>query len=632
MTKLEELESELYREEGKEDIESRQKKRFFLSPSQTNPPHSWKEPEETGGVRRSPLFERRATKIAIGVVLTLIASAGALFLFLYFGSRPQEVAMRVEAREEIESGETLTLSIPYENISRSPLRDVELTIILPRGTRVREGGNEYEAPARITKSLSDVVSGEERVEEITVRMFGKESESIKVDTILSYRPENVSARFTAEASKVFKVVRVPLGITWDVPETLAEGQEVDLLVRYSSNSRDTFSNLSLRLDFPPGFTFKDSNPKPSAENTVWNIGELKAGGSGVVTIRGSVTGEEGEIKTFRGGVGVYSFETREWTPYFDSFREAKIAVTPLWVEGRLGGAREATIDPGQQLRFSVRYQNNTPYPLKDVTVRTVIDGSILDLPTMTIGQGGVFDFESRSIVWGPANVEDLAEIPPGAGGSLSFSVNTKDTPSVKTSDDQKLVVRLSSHIEASGIPQELIGTDLKHDDVTEFKVNSKVIFAGKALYTYPPLPNTGPIPPKVGQKTTYAIVWEIRNFTNDLKNAEVKALLPPNVKWERVFIPANTSLTYTESSGEIKWKIGTVEAGRGVTSPALTTSFRISVIPSEVDIGKDITLLPGAILTAEDSFTGTKVEKSLPAFSTLIPADPVIKEGGIVVP
>ena len=631
MAKLEELEEELYREEGKEELEKRRQKKIFLSLPSSRLPHAWSGDNAGEPSPRMAIMRGRAAKILLGIFLTLVVTGGALFVFLYFGSRPQEVSLRIESREEIESGETLTISIPYKNISRTPLREVELTIILPPGTRIKEGGTEYEAPLRITKSISDLAPGEERLEELTVRMFGKEKEEGRVDAELGYRPENVGARFTAAASKMFRIVRVPLGITWEIPDTLAQGQDVDLLVRYSSNSRDTFSDLALRIDFPLGFTFKDASPKQS-DDGIWNIGDLRAGGSGVVTIRGAVTGDEGEIKTFRSGIGVYHYDSKSWTPYYDSFTETKIAVTPLFVRGQLERSQETAVSPGDQLRFSIHYQNNTLFPLKDVSVRTKIEGTILELPTMTIGQGGVFDFPTRSIVWGPANFERLREVPPGGSGDLSFSLLTKETPPVKSAADRELVIRLTSHIEASGIPQELVGTDLTHDDSAEFKVNSKVIFDGKALYTFSALRNSGPVPPKVGQKTTYAVLWEIRNFTNDLTNAEVRATLPPNVKWENVFVPTDAPISYSESSGEVRWKIGKIEAGRGVLNPARTVAFRVAVVPSEVDVGNVMTLINQATLSAEDRFTGSAVEKTLPAFITHTPDDPVYSESGRVLP
>src|SRR3989344_5193523 len=603
MAKLEELEEELYREEGKEELEKRRQKKIFLSLPSSRLPHAWSGDNAGEPYPRMAIMRGRAAKILLGIFLTLVVTAGALFLFLYFGSRPQEVSLRIEAREEIESGETLTISIPYKNISRAPLRDVELAIIFPPNTRIKEGGTEYEAPLRITKLISDLAPGEERLEEITVRMFGREKEEGRVDAELGDRPENVGARFTTAASKMFRIVRVPLGITWEIPDTLAQGQDVDLLVRYSSNSRDTFSDLALRIDFPLGFTFKDASPKQS-DDGIWNIGDLGAGGSGVVTIRGAVTGDEGEIKTFRSGIGAYHYDSKSWTPYYESVTETKIAVTPLFVRGQLERSQETAVSPGDQLRFSIHYQNNTLFPLKDVSVRTKIEGTILELPTMTIGQGGVFDFPTRSIVWGPA----------------------------KSAADRELVIRLTSHIEASGIPQELVGTDLTHDDSAEFKVNSKVIFDGKALYTFSALRNSGPVPPKVGQKTTYAVLWEIRNFTNDLANAEVRATLPPNVKWENVFVPTDAPISYSESSGEVRWKIGKIEAGRGVLNPARTVAFRVAVVPSEVDVGNVMTLINQATLSAEDRFTGSAVEKTLPALITHTPDDPVYSESGRVLP
>ena len=138
----------------------------------------------------------------------------------------------------------------------------------------------------------------------------------------------------------------------------------------------------------------------------------------------------------------------------------------------------------------------------------------------------------------------------------------------------------------------------------------------------------------VAFRTSYELItgFEPALFTNNLRSAEVKTTLPPNVKWERATVPANASISFTESSGEVKWNIGSIEAGKGVLSPAATVSFRISVTPSEVDIGKAISLTNQATFTAEDTFTNNRIELMLPEYTTQIPDDPVIKEGGRVLP
>lgn len=626
MSKLEDLEKQLYRKG--EELEKRTSRGRVIFPQSTSKISGrWK---EVGEAPPGPL-RKKLLKVFLGVLFIFLFFGSALFVFLYLGKRGDETRISIEGRQEIESGEVVTVPFSIQNLSSSPLKETELIVVFPEGSIIREGSLERLSPPRLVRSLAEFKPRERRLEEVAVRIFGREGEEKKIDATFVYRPENLSARFSSEVSKTVNIRKVPLGISWELPSTLSRGQEFEMLIHYSSSARDKFENLSLQIEYPSGFSFSESSPKPTKDNNIWSLGDLKSGGGGVISVRGKITGEEGEIKAFRGGVGVFNYSTQDWKSYIDSSHEVNIAVAPLVVKSFLSGSRVALITPGEKIQFVVRYENHTPFPLKNVSVRTSLEGSILNMDTLVISQNGVYDFSTRSIIWGPANLVELRELPSGAVGDLTFVVNTKETPPVKSQSDTNLIVRVVSSIEASGIPRELIGTELTHRDEVDFKVNSKVLFSGGALYTYPPLSNTGPTPPKVAQKTTYTIVWEVRDFTNNLKGAEVKSTLPPNVGWESKKLPQTADITFNPASREIRWKIGTVEAGRGVRNPALVGSFQLSVIPSEVDVGKIMTLINPVVFTAEDVFTGNKIELRVDNLTTEVRDDPVVDRNGWIV-
>ncbi len=617
--KLEKLEEELYGKEGGDELKRRMKKRIFFPPSLKEIPARWTNNKK---ISIEDGFNRRAIKFFIAGIAILFAVGGSILIFLYLGTKGTEASIEIKSEERVTAGEVMTIPIVFHNVSRVTLKEMELAIILPPGSLVGDNGIFHPAPTRLIKKYDDLPAGQEGIVEISVRLFGQEGQDQRIGASLLYRPENLRARFSAKTEKNITISRVPLAISWEVPETFIQGQEILVKIHYISQAPTPFDNLSLRLEYPPGFIVSLQDPKPTVGDAIWIIGTLDPGKEGLITLKGTLQGIESESKTFRAGLGIFDPLTKEWTPYLDSSQGIKIVVAPLSVAGFVGGARERIITPGERLNFSLKFKNNTRFTIKNVSVRAFPDGSILDLATLSVDQRGVYDGGTNSIIWSPGNFSDFREIGPGAEGVLTFNIGTRSRPKVGGPHDKNLVIKLRSIIGSATPPQEFEGNKLESEDVIVLKVKSKIILAGRSLYRSSPVLNSGPLPPRVGEKTSYTILWEARNFTNDLKNAEVKATLPANVKWENVIFPKDSQVRFNQAAGEVRWFIGNLAAGTGIFVPALTAAFQVSVVPGEADIGKAITLLNESRLSGSDSFIGEDVSEITGPLSTELREDP----------
>lgn len=628
MGKLEDLQKKLYgqareaikperRTEGRAP-ERRTRGRVFAPNAGAEIPSAWREqfPTPPRNEEKSAPVRKTIIQFAVWALVLFFAVAVGAFIFFYLGTRGQEVEVAIDSRATVESGEILTVPVAVKNISSSPIREVEATLILPEGSLVREDGREFPAPPRLVKKLDDIGARSERVAEFTVRIFGRQDEEKTLEAVLLYRPENLRARFSARAARTVRVRSVPLAIAWDLPETVASGQEVEASVRYASHAPLAFDSLSLRLEYPPGFRFVSADPEPIAGESIWTIGTIEPNREGSISVRGVLSGEEGEIKAFRAGLGVFNALTREWRVYSDSTREARIAVTPLFAAGLLNGSTDAVVAPGDELNFQVRYRNNTAYALKNVSVRTAIAGSVVDASTIEIQQGGVFDGRTQEVLWGPGNTPELRELASGQEGALEFRLRTRMRPPVRTSADKNLAVRMRTVIEAPTVPEDLAGVDLRHEDAVDFKVSSVILFSGRTAHRVSPVSNIGPLPPRVGQKTTYVVVWEVRNFTNDLEDVSVRATLPPNVEWTGVRSPSDADIAYDPASGEVRWNIKRLAAGVGILTPALAGAFQVAVTPGVADAGRSVFLVNEARFAARDGFTDQRREERIEALST----------------
>lgn len=630
MSKLEELEESLYgREDRAPAVRGRKQMPFPASGRMLNT--SWSTEKSWPGV---------LSKIPVSKVTAMVVLAGALFIigagvfaFLYLGNERREARIEIGGRDTVEGGESVTIPVLFRNVSADALEDADFIITFPRGTLFQnESGRLEPVAGRVVRRIGTLAAGTERLEQFTAQFFGREGEEKTIGASLAYRPAGLKARFSSEAEKRVTITRVPLVISWDIPEIITPGQEVAIIVRYSSQARAAFDNLWLLLEYPPGFTVMEAVPAASGADDQrspadarWPIGALAPGEEKKLSLKAIFGNVGGDIQSLRVGIGVLNETTKELTIWQESVREVRLFASPFLLEGSIGDKREGIIKPGDFLSLKVRYKNRSAVAVKNITIRTALRTEAIDFSTLSISDGGIFDFLTKDIVWGPGGTTALQEVAPGQEGALHMSARMRPRPVVATNADKNLTIVMSSRMETSSIPAELKGTVLSQEDRATFKVSTIALISGRSVFRTSPIANTGPVPPKVGEKTTYAIVWEVRNFTNEIEGAEMRASLPPNIRWEGVVSPQDADVRFDAASGEVRWRLGRVTPGTGVLVPAKVVAFQVSLIPSEVDVGRTPALTGDVRFSGRDTFTGEDLALEISGVSTQLPEDPLVK-------
>ena len=615
MSRLEDLEKELY-EKDEEEIIKRRAKKPSLPEGADDTPFTWDIDAPAGGDKKKEMGPK-FFKILGGVLGIVALAAAAVFIFLYLSSKGTEAKVTIRGRDAIQAGEVINIPISFKNISRATLENLELAVVLPPDSRIIENGVEKEPPSRWTKKIEDLKSGQEEGLEITVRFFGKEGDKKQVEAVLLYQSSNLQARFSSRAAKDFTISSVPLAVSWEGPETVSQSQNIEIKVHYISTSDSPFNGVFLKMEYPSGFTPISLEPKSDIGETIWKLGNLTPGTEGVITLKGVIDGNPGDSKIFRGSLGYFDETSKNFSVYSESVREVNIASDPISVKAFVNGQRDYLISTGELLNVRVHYQNNSSYILKNIFVQVYLESGtysltadfsvgsgreVLSYGTVLIQDGGAYDPSSDSVLWKPGSTSILKELAPGMEGDLNFSVRTKDSFPIRGAMDKNTVLRIRSTANTADVPTELEGTEITSKDILDLKSKSKVLFAAKSLFRSPLFLNTGPLPPKTGQETTYAVIWEIRNFSNDLENAEVRVSLPSNVKWKEGSSSSGV-IAYNKSSNEVVWNIGKVSFGAGILTPVLTGGFKLGVIPVESDIGNKLILTNQSVFTARDSFT-----------------------------
>ena len=204
-------------------------------------------------------------------------------------------------------------------------------------------------------------------------------------------------------------------------------------------------------------------------------------------------------------------------------------------------------------------------------------------------------------------------------GEVDFSVKVKNdwTPSATDAND----TIITDEVNISQITQKFT-----------IKVNSGLVISQKGYYKSSDISNSGPIPPKVGQATTYTINWEIKNYFSDAKNVKVKATLPQNVSLTGQIMPQDESsnFSFDSASREIVWSAGDIVAGTGVTGDPVTLSFQVSLTPDSSQKGSVAPLIGQVQISGENQFTNTTITSQDSGVDTSLPDDFANSGGGII--
>lgn len=620
MGKLEDLKRSLYDPERPREISPK----FFNAPKTRSEEieHSWERIKTAeAGEGSEGGNSNRWMRFGLFSFLFFCLGAGLVGAVFYFGFQKDDLELSILAKDRAESGEKVTYQIFYKNTTSGMLRDLELVLTYPAGSVPLHDEAKPGVVPRTRVIIGELASGQEAKIELEARLFGRENEIKKAEAVVTYRPESSTSRFVGKAVVETAIVRVPLVLSLNVPDNLSSRQEVILTLDYSSNAQAPFDNMSLGVDYPEGFSFVSAEPRPTQKNSIWAVGSIRPGDTGKITIRGLISGVPSERKIFTARVGVYNSLKDEWTPYQVAGKEAVIAAPLLSVEQRINEERDAIVSLGQPLRVRLHYKNNLDIPLKNVSIEVTLKGGLIDPKTIIVDKG-FYQGGTDSILWNPNSYAPFSELKAHEEGDVLFSVGLKTDQVQGNTVISEAIIRSADH------PAGYEGIDFTYSDEVTAKVSSKLTLSSRASYRSQHMPASGPLPPQVGKKTTYVIIWQLANSLNDLAGAEVRARLAPGISWENAVVPEGVTLAYDANSGIIVWRVGEVPRGAGDTKPAPLIAFRVGMTPAPNQVETSPILIEAIEAVAVDSFTkqelkvtGENLTTELRTDSSTSPAD-----------
>jgi len=600
--KIESTERQLYnRKKEPQEIE-----RHELHDYHANVPRSWNSEEQPmkKKIRKKHLLHSKGFRqIFLVAIIFFIGSVVFSLLTFFQGGTAisnNNIDIIVVGNSFVDGGEELLLQIKVANRNRTSIEIADMLIEYSKGV----GGVNDIVRNRI--SLGEIKAGDVAEDIVSVVVFGEQGTVRDIHFTLEYRVVNSNAVFIKEYNYQVNIATSPVDVSVGGPENVISNQQFTTTIDVTQNSTEVTQNMMIIANYPSGFKFASANPEPTFGNDTWFLGDLAPGTERTIEIKGSIKASSGEERIITIVSGSQDGKDEQSIGVQFTVTPFSITVGTPFVSAQMSlgeeNSNEFTIATGIETSFIVYWENELSNSLSNMELELHFSGNGFDPTRVSVNQG-FFDTGKNSIIWNQTNNTTLKNIVPGQTGQLSFTITPKSGVSNPV---------INTAIHAEGI---IVGQNIGKESVTNIytgtiKVESTVSLGGKVLHFDGPMTNSGFVPPKVGNETTYTVEWSLSSSSSNLKDAIVKAELPSYITWKDQTFPSGEDISFNQVTREVVWKPGNVSSGNGQTFQR-KAYFKIGFTPSQSHLSLSPILVAQTKLEAKDAFTNNTVVKTL---------------------
>jgi len=578
---------------------------------------SWRETKRPQ--RRNQISLMAKLIIGLAVVVVGIVAGAVIYLFGGFGAISSgQIEFEISAPENISGGDKVIWHVTLKNNNEVPLEHAEIAFEYPEGSKPLN--ENIRSKYLIERRSIGIVGAGEYVDEVfEAFVFGEEDGVYRASAVLEYRTQGSNAILAKEISSEIKVLKSPIGVFVNIPESINIGQEVEIEVVYLSNSPKSIDGLTLSVEYPDGFEFVSAYPSPSLSTHTWDLPELSAKEEKRISIRGKLSGENLENKVFKATVGM---QDNGLLAVYGAGSAGTILRRPfLDISILVNGQSEYVASPGEAVAVSVIWKNNLPVSVKNAVLEMKLDGTAFDYGSMSV-QNGSYRGSDRTIIWNPSFYPTFSFLQPMQEGELKFRTKILKNIPIENFGDINFKVGMDANMYLGERPEGFEGVDIDGNANYEIKITSDLQLSRQGYFYSSIIPNAGPLPPKVGSETTYTMVWSLINSSNNLENVKVYAVLPSYINWKNRVSPVGEGISYDPISGRVEWNVGDLSAGVGILRPAREAAFQIGFIPSVNQAGSAPILISEVTAEAKDTFTGAEIKQEAGSLTTRLFTDP----------
>lgn len=616
---LEDIEKRLYARGSKSEPPSTPKPKISQPPEQ-------KIEEKWFGENEPPKIihshKKRRGFLFLTVIFFVVVIAIGIYLISQYLNAPT-VKMDISAPSEIFVGVPFNASIIVNNTSNHVLHQASLTIDLPDGlvyiTSAEENKNV------INENIGDIETNDLIKKTYSFLALSDESKIKNVKIRLSYQA-GLGTSFEQEETKDIAIKKSAVSLKLDVPDQVVGGSVFNIEVDYKNDSNFNFSNLDLEMTYPSSFQFISADPDPTSFNNFWQLQEAKAGISGKIQIKGSIS--EAFQKGFDFQAALKTNINKKSYVINQQKATGQLAPAPISLFILINNSPDYVAKLGDKIQYTIQYQNNSGVALADNVIKARLIGELFDISTLQTNSS--INSLTNTLTWNTANTPELRLLNPGAGGNVNFSIQLKPNFPIRRLNDKNFHLKIEAQMDSPTVPYYLSAPKTSALANLETKVQGLTTIEAKAYFrdANSGILNGGPFPPKVNQATEYTFHWTIKNYSTDVSNVKVGAFLESGVVFTGA-VKSNISSqpTYNNLTQEVIWNIDKIVATKGVISEPIEAIFQIQATPDITQVKHFQPLLNKTKIEAQDNYTGLTLENIALPVNTQLPYDLTVKPG-----
>ena len=566
-------------------------------------------------------YPRLIFTLDILLVGVLAGFAIALAAFLFFNRNA--IARQIDfsatvAPTIVSSGAPSTLVFTWHNTSTEKLRDVVLDLSYPDHFLLQEIVylDEHVESLPTGQAGGRIVLGvipPDGMGSLKVRgvMFGNVGGTQTFGSTLEFRYGNKRNRQgVKETTHTFEPTASALAIDAVIADTLISEQLARGTIRLTNTGPIDFGAITI-IPAESVFDFSIvSGNSVRLENGSWIIPQLPSGASVDLAFDGRTPKTEKEIETDWSFSASFTFDE---SVYFQgkTVQTFTLIPSPLVLEDIID---TPILTPGGTLSVSGNFRNISDEPLSNLVFFLEGDSPFL---ARRDGKGSVYD--TREHRWEAVQAEDALD--PGEEGSFRFDVPVRTSVSQSaTSQYENFSARINLGAEFK-LPSIDASASVRTAPVA-LPITSPIRVSSFGRYStlQGDQIGRGPLPPVVGEETKYWIFWNISGTTNTLKNVEITAVFPPNVRaGDKQSVSTGRMAQF--DNGMVSWTIDELPPTFAPGSKTVGIAFEVAVVPSADQAGQMLALLDHVRLTAVDAFTGELIQAYGARITTDLPND-----------
>ncbi len=566
---------------------------------------------------RSRLTQFLLKTIGLLAVLSLIAWIGFFVFTKGLFQESETLKLTTEGPEEVKSGEEVSYTFRYENIGDVPIASLVMKLTIPSTFHVYTSIPEPEGTLEWT--IGSLSAGSDGVVTVTGVFLAEVPSSQRLQALFTYKPANFSSDFQDILTQKIDIEDSVVALSFTGPEKTLAGDTSEYVVNVQNTSIKPIYNIRIIPTFPTDFTSSSSEPIPEEGQAYWVIDALEPGELTAITIEGAFTSTASGEQT----MAVAAAFVDQDLVYVQDVQELITDVLGGSISFSIivnGSTQSQTAEIGETLRVSLDYANNGEEVAQDMsfTLSLYSDRGTIPVDWSRANLGGGTR-SGNEVSW-----EDLGALDPEASAVIDLSLPLYETIDAGEADQFSIETTLTlNRVGTVTSTRTLEATPIVITLNSDVSVSAQARYyaeSGTAI-------GSGPIPPKVGQTTSYRVYWNISNSLHTIENVRMTATLPQDVAWLEGTDTDIGTVSYNSTTRLVTWTIPKLLAELAHAG----AWFEIAVSPDSGDVGRFMKLTSTTSFEAKDSSTGESLSESLSELTTELPNDEFGLGKGVVV-